>query len=142
MDFGEGYSGPSFFPNKPERRGWFPVEPLRASEKIGGKESSRTMLPLRLSWAWTIWKSQGQTIIGKLVANLSSQEKECGLTYVALSRVTRLMDLGIIGGLSFERFTKKIRNHRKFFPRQQHLKQLREAVKETVRRLRSNRNQL
>ena len=99
VDFGKGYTGDSFFPNNPERDGWFPVKPLHVSDYSGSVESSRTMLPLKLSWAWTIWKAQGQTIKGKLVLDLSDKEKECGLTYVAFSRATRLRDIGIVGGL-------------------------------------------
>ena len=25
VDFGEDYTGPSFFPNSPNRKGWFPI---------------------------------------------------------------------------------------------------------------------
>ena len=143
VDFGKQYTGPSHFPNNPERRGWFPVRTLRASEYAAHeKESSRTMIPLRLSWAWTIWKAQGQTITGKLVANVSEREKECGLTYVAFSRVTRLKDLGIIGGFSFDRFTNKILAHQKLRYRKEEEKVLRAAVKKTITRLRPKLRQL
>ena len=48
VDFGVTYTGPSFFPDNPDCHGWFPVEPLRATETSGAnqKESSRTMIPL------------------------------------------------------------------------------------------------
>jgi ATP-dependent exoDNAse (exonuclease V) alpha subunit len=77
------------------------------------------MLPLRLAWAWTFWKAQGQTFQNKIIMNLSNKEKENRLTYTGFSRATKLSNIGIIGGLSFERFTKKVRNHRKMKPRRE-----------------------
>ena len=71
------------------------------------------MLPLRLCCAWTIWKAQGQTFPGNVVMNLSPSEKEHGLTYVAISRVKRLENVGIEGGLSLERLTTMIKNQPK-----------------------------
>ena len=40
------------------------------------QENSRKMLPIRLSWALTIWKAQGQTIRTKIVLHLGKDEKE------------------------------------------------------------------
>ena len=73
------------------------------------------MLPLKLCWAWTIWKAQGMTIPTKVVVSLTDKEKEHGLTYVALSRVTRFTNLGIkdTEGLSKNRLCRKIRKHPK-----------------------------
>ena len=68
------------------------------------------MLPLRLAWAWTIWKSQGQTIRSKIILKLGQMEKEHGLSYVAFSRATKLSDIGITGGISGSRLTTKISN--------------------------------
>jgi hypothetical protein len=49
----------------------------------------------RLCNAWTVWKVQGQTLKGKVIASLL----EHGLTYTVFSRVTKASpDLGIIGG--------------------------------------------
>ena len=67
------------------------------------------MLPLRLAWAWTMWKAQGQTFTGKIVMDLSDREREHGLTYVAFSRATKFENIGIEGGLSLARFTTSIR---------------------------------
>jgi len=47
------------------------------------------MVPLRLSYAWTIWKSQGQTIRNKVAVMLGDKEKEHGLSYTAFSRVKK-----------------------------------------------------
>ena len=81
-----------------------PTSPMTAKEfskdptgDQGYVENSRNMLPLKLTWAWTIWKVQGQTIKGKMVINLCQQEKTHGLTYVAFSRATELQNIGLIG---------------------------------------------
>ena len=43
------------------------------------------MLPLKLSFSFTPWKVQGQTIRGKVVGTLGTLEKADGLTYVVFS---------------------------------------------------------
>ena len=143
VDFADQYKGPSYFPNDATRRGWVPVHPFTATEwsysgASGNKydEHTRTMLPLKLAWAWTIWKAQGQTMKGKVVAELSSREPEAGITYTAFSRVTRMLNFGIIGGLTFDRFTSKIRNHVKVAGRQLEESRLREIATRTVTYLR------
>ena len=68
--------------------------------------------------------------------NLGSIEKECGLTYVAFSRATRLQDVGIIGGLTYERFSYKIRNKEKMGIRNAEMHRLGAAVDATIMRLR------
>ena len=75
------------------------------------------MFPLRLAWAWTIWKAQGQTMRGKIVMDLGKNEREHRLTYTAFSCATRFADIGIIGGLTEERFTTSILKHKKVKPR-------------------------
>ena len=71
------------------------------------------MFPLRLCYAWTIWKAQGQTIRNKIIVSLGNTEKEHGLTYTAFSRVQRFSDIGITGGITFDRLCNKIRNLKK-----------------------------
>jgi hypothetical protein len=95
VDFGNSYHGPRFFDEtNRERRGWVPVYPItssvfkRGTDKKGNTktiELTRTMLPLRLAWAWTFWKAQGQTFRNKIIMNLSNKEKENGLTYTGFS---------------------------------------------------------
>ena len=75
------------------------------------------MLPLKLCWAWTIWKAQGQTIKGKVVADISSKEREHGLTYTAFSRVTVFSNFGLYSGISHQRLVQKILQHKKMQPR-------------------------
>ena len=143
VDFGDAYTGPDFFPDRDDRKGWVPVQPYTSTEwtasgssaGTGVTEHSRTMLPLKLAWAWTTWKVQGQTIRGMLVADLGSKENEHGLSYTAFSRVTRLFNFGIIGGLTLERFTSKIKNQAKVAPRRVEESRLRTLAAATTARL-------
>ena len=111
IDFGEQYSGPSFFDEDESRKGWFPIFARTAihteadSSSRGYKVHERIMLPLKLSWAWTIHKAQGQTIRDKVILDLGKQEMSLGLSYVAFSRATRLSNIGIVGGITKERLT-------------------------------------
>ena len=68
---------------------------------VGG---SRTYYPLRLAYAMTIHKSQGQTM-GKIVIDLGKNEQSLGITFVALSRVKNYKDF-IIAPFSLERLQK------------------------------------
>ncbi len=56
--------------------------------------ASRHQLPLALSWAMTIHKSQGQTISSPVVANLDNIF-DCGMAYVMLSRLCSLSQLSL-----------------------------------------------
>jgi hypothetical protein len=141
VNFGAKYKGPSFLPDDESRKGWVPVHPFTATEwthtSSGGyQEHSRTMLPLRLAWAWTVWKTQGQTLQDKVVCELGTREPEAGITYTAFSRVTKLVNFGIIGGLTFDRFTTKIRNHPKVAGRKLEESRLRASASATVAMLR------
>jgi ATP-dependent exoDNAse (exonuclease V) alpha subunit len=127
VDFGDQYMGESFFPDNPERRGWVPIKPVTCTWVTRGKangdqydEHSRTMLPLVTAWAFTVWKSQGQTFIGKVVLHLTEREREHGLTYVAFSRATRFSNIGLYDGISESRLIAKVRNHSKMGARIQH----------------------
>jgi ATP-dependent exoDNAse (exonuclease V) alpha subunit len=117
VDCGNRYNGPAFFDGD-ERRGWVPIHPMTATAHWPGpngvaQEKTRTMLPLGLAWAWTIWKSQGMTIDHKLVINLGPKEAEHRLTYVTFSRAWRLRDIGILGAFTHVRMIENIRNHAK-----------------------------
>ena len=79
-------------------------------------ECSRRMFPLRLSWAWTIHKAQGQTMTGKVVVNLGTKELADGLSYVAISRVNSIANLGHYG-LGMDRLTAEIRKRKGIYVR-------------------------
>ena len=106
------YVGPSLFPNLVERRNWVPIVPITANNTVfrNGERvpSSRTMLPLKLCYAFTPWKIQGQTIDNKLVGTLGTLEKSNGLTYVIFSRVRRFKNIAIDGGLTYSRLSNRI----------------------------------
>ena len=86
------------------------------------------MLPLRLSWALTILKAQGQTIRSKSVLYLGKLEKEHGLTYTAFSRATKFSDVGIFDGFESTRFTHKIPQQSKMGPRLAEEKRYRKVI--------------
>ena len=123
VDFGHNYHGPSFFLNdqEGERRGWVPISPMSVTKYVRKTNSvqetslTRTMIPLKLAWAWTIWKVQGQTVDGKVVVNLGRKEAEHGVSYVAFSRVRRFQDIGIVigRGVSRDRLTSQISKQEK-----------------------------
>ena len=61
VNFGDNYTDPSFFPNDPNRKGWFPIHLVtnktwtpNVRGQNGYAEHMRTMLPLKLCWAWTV----------------------------------------------------------------------------------------
>ena len=114
VDFGDTYIGEPFFDNDDDdsKKGWVPIFLTAVEwETVEGdsrKTHSRTLIPLRLSYAWTIWKSQGQTIRNKVVVHLGDKEKEHGLTYTAFSCVTRSSDIGIDDGFPCDRLIEKV----------------------------------
>ena len=80
------YSGPQFF-NEPEKRNWIPINVFNAYCK--SLNSTRIQMPIRLAYAITIHKSQGQTL-NQAVIDLGSKETQLGITYVALSRLRHI----------------------------------------------------
>ena len=66
-----------------------PIIPIRADWDHKGKVFSRTQVPLRLRYAMTVHKSQGQTL-DEMVGDIGPSESSAGLTFVAISRVRRL----------------------------------------------------
>ena len=94
-----GYSGGEW--SSQERyRGCVPISPVDTTWQDGGTQV-RTQLPLRLCWAITMHKSQGQTL-DKAVIDLGPKEACTGLTFVCLSRAKRLVDL-MVEPMSFDR---------------------------------------
>ena len=141
VDFGDNYTGPNFFPENDARKGWVPIPPQTSewytqSDVPGMYDThSRTMIPLRLCWAWTMWKAQGQTIRNKLCLNLTKKEREHGLTYVAFSRATKFLDIGIFDGISRNRLCNAIRNNKKLKPRLDEENRLRQLCAKTLEKI-------
>jgi hypothetical protein len=116
VDFQDKYHEPTFFVNDPEHRG-VGSNVSHCCNEICQKSQgnardytlTQTMIPLKMAWAWIVWKVQGQTVDAKVVVNLGREEVEHGLSYVAFSCVRQFQDIGIIdGGVSGERLTIKI----------------------------------
>ena len=140
VDFGTSYTGSSFFPDDESKRGWFPVFPVKNTSYTMNKngtngfaEHSRTMLPLKLCWAWTIHKAQGMSIDNNLVVNLGDKEMDHGLTYVALSRVTKFKFIGLKNGITKNRLCKNIARHKKMKPRIEEEKRLKMLCENTLK---------
>ena len=142
VDFGDEYDGPSFFPRNPTRKGWVPVIRLTKDHFTTSRSGStydthtRSMIPLRLAWAWTIWKAQGQTIKGILVIDLGGKEQEHGLSYVAFLRSTIFQNVGVQGGLSGKRLTECISKQKKLKKRLEEDQRLRTLASSTLSKFR------
>ena len=140
VEFDE-YCGPSFFPQDSGRNKWVPIYPRRHMElrkkRNNWVEEERIMIPLRLAWAWTIHKAQGQTIRSKIVLNLGRKEMDHGLTYVAISRATKIGSIGITGGVTRERITSQLANMKKVKFRKREDTRLAALAEETYNRLRN-----
>ena len=84
------YTGPPFLTSKPN---CVLIVPLTFQWHNGLTQLSRQQLPLRLSYAITIHKSQGQTLT-KAVIDIGNRKMAAGCAFVALSRLkSYLMEL-------------------------------------------------
>ena len=119
------YTGPSFL-----QPGCVPICPVNISADVSGKHYERLQLPLRLAWAITRHKSQGLTL-DKTWIDLGKSERVAGMSYVALSRVRRLLDC-IIEPIPFERL-QSIRNSKSFAYRLEEEEQLEQLALLTQR---------
>ena len=109
------YDGPCFFGDDADCRRWVAINPFIATWGASGGAAtadgvrkatsslSRTQFPLRLRWAMTIHKSQGQTLDAAVI-DLGVKEGATGMTFVALSRLrdlaTLLLELPAKGSLA------------------------------------------
>ena len=84
------YSGPAFLTTC--SKCCIPVQPRLFEWVADEKHMSRQQLPLRLRYAMTIYKSQGQTLT-KAVVYLGKAEKVAGCTFFATSQVKSIYDI-------------------------------------------------
>ena len=98
VQFDDSYTGPSFCSDKPR---CIPIIPETNESDLHGTFCERQQLPLKLSWAITIHKSQGLTL-DKAWVDIGKTEDFVGLTYVGLSRVRKFQDL-IVEPMTLER---------------------------------------
>ena len=89
IQFDNTYTGPSFCSDKAR---CVPIIAEANESDSYGALYERHQLPVKLSWAITIHKSQGLTL-EKAWVNIGKSNKFSGLTYVGLSRVRKLEDL-------------------------------------------------
>lgn len=71
----------------------FPIWRWDGKRMLREGEARYTQMPLKLAWAMTIHKAQGQTIDGRMWVDLGPRVWSGGQAYVALSRVRRLDQL-------------------------------------------------
>lgn len=116
------YSGPPFLPAKPK---CIPVTPFTFEwYNNHSKRLSRQQIPLRLSYAITIHKSQGQTL-KKAVIDIGHRERAAGTTFVAISRLKSLQD-GLFQPMPYERLENigKLKSLQKRIAEEQRLRQI------------------
>ena len=96
-----------------------------------GKYLSRQKMPLRLRYAMTIHKSQGQTLT-KAVVDLGNGEKVAGCTFVATSRVRSIHDI-VFEPMTFDRLKAigRSKNMQKRLEAEERLKVLAEKTVQT-----------
>ena len=120
VEFDEGtYTGPSFFADNVTCRNWVPIKAMTAYGSSNGSDVAccRMNVPLKLSWSFTPWKVQGQTIRGKVVANLGKTERSPGLSYVVFSCVRCFICVAVDDDLTWDCLTSKITSSKKFCKR-------------------------
>ena len=126
IEFNE-YTGPRFFQENDPKRNWIPINPLNIFSKA--LNMSRTQFPIRLAYALTIHKAQGQTL-KRIIVELGKKEATLGLTFVALSRVKNVNDF-LIHPFPLDRLT-RIKNSSLLEGRVKEENRLNNIVKNTL----------
>jgi len=96
----DNYRGPSISTIQPS---YVPICPVTVSAQTSDEFHERQQLPLRLSYALTIHKSQGLTL-PKAWIDIGKSERTAGVSYVAISRV-KILSSCVIEPTTFERLT-------------------------------------
>jgi hypothetical protein len=96
------YTGPPFFTGE-EKCQWVPLRPKEVSWSLKKSSKSVKGFPMTASFALTAHKAQGQTNKAFAAAHVGDKESVDNGTYIMCSRSTRLAQLCIAGGASFER---------------------------------------
>ena len=94
----ENYLGPNFDERYPKL---VPIIPMLSEVRVGETTYERVQVPLRLSWAITIHKSQGLTLKDTFI-DIGKTEAVSGLAYVAFSRMQEL-DSFVVKPFSMDR---------------------------------------
>ncbi|KAK3917798.1 ATP-dependent DNA helicase [Frankliniella fusca] len=98
------------------------LRPCLATWHQNGHMCSRLQYPLSLAWACTIHKTQGLTL-KRMLLDMDSGEYQLGLTYVALSRVSKSKRIALLKCLSLDRLN-SCRQSMLFYERLRFLKWL------------------
>ena len=123
----ETYNGPQFF-NDPLKKNWIPINPSEAYSK--SINCTRNQFPMRLNYACTIHKSQGQTIKRAIVC-LGDKEASFGSAFVACSRFANINDV-LFEQFFYERLT-CIRNSTCLKPRMEEEHKARRQTRKRTR---------
>lgn len=94
----DNYKGPSFVNTLPNI---VPICPITITADTFSGFHERLQIPLKLSWALSIHKSQGLTL-PKAWINLATPENTAGITYVTISRI-RTLDSCVVEPMTFDR---------------------------------------
>ena len=86
------YKGPSFSESE---ENIVPIVPIRRQFNYRKKSCTREMIPLQPGYALTIHKAQGASYPFKVIVNLGEKDFALGLSYVALSRCTKISNLAL-----------------------------------------------
>ena len=104
----DNYTGPAI--TSAEGKKVVLIPPIRRSWETNTGPCSRLQIPISLSWAITVHKSQGLTLT-KAVIDIGKKEYASGLSFVAVSRVCALENI-LFKPFSFERL-QRIKNSKR-----------------------------
>ena len=86
------YKGPSFSESEANI---VPIVPIRRQFNYRKKSCTQEMIPLQPGYALTIHKAQGDSYPFKVIVNLGEKDFVLGVSYVALSRCTKISNLAL-----------------------------------------------